>query len=195
MQIDEKFFAENPLKNLSVAEFAHINILTGNNQKFNDMMNEVVFDAITEERKQNCQQIMEQIRNASTPDEIIMLMRKNHESICRSALCLRSLELQETVLPAIVKRFYKNKTDRFLECASIILYHADGKYLHELYQNYREIWSPYAQALVCLLIGMCDYENVNDFLLKEYQTMKRHYPEENYHQFPLLALYILHGEY
>ena len=194
MQIDETFFDENPLPQLSAAEVAHVQILMGKNQTFNEIMNEAVLKTIPKERRQTYQQELEQIRSASTSDEIITLMRKQEEVMCRSALCLRALELQETVLPAIVKRFYKNRIDNFLECAAIILYHADEKYLHELYQNYREIWSPYAQALVCLLISMCDYENTDDFLLKEYQTMKRHYPEETYYQFPLLALYISHGE-
>lgn len=53
---------------------------------------------------------------------------------------------------------------------------------------------PYAQAMVCFLIGKAEYVGVDDFLLKQYLFMKQHYPNERYAQFPLFALYLLHPD-
>ena len=76
----------------------------------------------------------------------------------------------------------------------MIFFYADRKYLDELLANYKNIRSPYAQSIVCLLTGMAEYKDVDEFLMNEYQRFKKDYPDEIYSQFPLYALQLLHQD-
>ena len=133
-------------------------------------------------------------KKIQTVDELILAMRKCKGPNTEGELAHIALNMEDEALPRIVELFYRNRTAEFLEKAELILYYADRKYLDELFQNYDKIQSPYAQSMICFLIGKAEYENVDDFLLRQYQFMKRHYPSEHYHEFPLFALYILHPD-
>lgn len=71
----------------------------------------------------------------------------------------------------------------------------DIRYTVELRKKYSEIRNPYAKAVACTVFSLHGMLDEADFLLGEYNQMKLQYPDENFADFPLLALHILHDDY
>ena len=56
-----------------------------------------------------------------------------------------------------------------------------------------DIRDPYARSMACVVFGMHDCEEMIPMLLREYERFRKDYPDEEYEQGPLLALYQLYG--
>ena len=55
---------------------------------------------------------------------------------------------------------------------------------------------PYAQAMICLLIAMREFENNDEFLMNEFDKFKKYYPEDTYSEFPyrLASVSLMHAD-
>ena len=195
MTITRNFFRDNPMPQPAVATMVEFRIRLFDLQEVTkEKLRTIVNEQKSSEQLEAETEQIAAIQAVQTPDELINLMRKLKGTTWHEEFTAKALSMEETALPKIVERFCRNMTDRFLEASEMILFYADRKYLDELFKNYREIRSPYAQSIVCLLIGMADYKDVDDFLVKEYQYFQKEYPDEIYQQFPLRALQLLHPD-
>ena len=195
MKLSNKFFKEHPLKDYSAAQIAHFQMFFEHSEEIQAKIRQFIKEQISPERQALLELEAEQIASADSAEEIINIMRKMQEMQNRNLLCDKVLSNQDKYLPAITKRFYRIKMDKFIETAAVIIYHSDIKYLQDLYQNYNAIQFPYAQAMICLLTAMREFENNDEFLMNEFDKFKKYYPEDTYSEFPLLALYITNGKF
>lgn len=192
MEITKHFFIDNPLDKLPMPALIDFRIDIFSSDSIDAKIAEIADEMKSEKQREEDAAEIEAVKKIQTVDELILAMRKYKGPNTESELAHIALSMEDEALPRIVELFYRNRTAEFLEKAELIMYFADRKYLDELFRNYDRIQSPYAQSMICYLIGRAEYENVDDFLLRQYQFMKRHYSSEHYHEFPLFALYILH---
>lgn len=97
-------------------------------------------------------------------------------------------------MPPLLRRFRTSGQDILIETASHAFAHAEPIYIDQLITMYSEIRNPYAQCLACLVFGIQKREEILPLLLREYERLRRAYPEEDYCQGPLLSIYILDGK-
>ena len=94
----------------------------------------------------------------------------------------------------MLRRLRTSFQEKFVETAVYTLAHAEQAYVDQLIEMYSEIRNPYAQSMACLVFGVQEREDTVELLLREYERLKKDYPEESYCQGPLLAIYILYGD-
>lgn len=75
---------------------------------------------------------------------------------------------------------------------SMVLAHADMKYVEQLYDMFHEIRSPYARSGACIVFGVKQRIDYTPLLLEQYKMIYQECPDESYAQGPLLALYLIH---
>ena len=97
-------------------------------------------------------------------------------------------------MPLLLRRYRTCALDHFIDTATMVLATCERKYVEMLREMYADIRCPFAQACACLVFGMQGVENEIPFLHSEYLRFQNDYPDETFHQHPLLALYILHGK-
>lgn len=178
----------------SIAQVAHLSIMLYKWNELDDMIKQAANTLKSEDRIEASEADIAAVEAIQTADELIKAMRKLKGPNCHNALTDKALSMEDEALPKIVERYYRNSHEVFLEAARSIIFYADEKYLKELFTNYKEIRSPYAQSLICLLIGMAKYDDVDGFLMKEFYRFKRQYPDKLYCDYPHFALGLLHPE-
>ncbi len=192
--LHESFFKKNPLEKVSAAVIADFALTTMFNDGLNEEMEKVLNSKISDVRKTQINEdkaVVEQIKDG---EDVVTYMRKNHDNIADSVFYRKAMEFEAEAAPLIVKRYKTTAMDRFVEHAFRILAKADKKYTEQLFREYQEIRNPYAKSMACLLFGEQRIEEALPLLLKEYERFKEKYPDESFHQAPLLAIYILFGK-
>ncbi len=192
MKVDKNFLKNNPIDKISSAYFSYLMINmkgSGNTLKKLTGIAEELFD---DSRREEIMRERERISSISSGEELVDFMRRNKEIPLRYDAAERGIELGDEAVCAVVKAYYRQRNDFFIETAAILLYKADESFLTELRENYKEIRSPYAAAQLCLVLAMRGLAD-DDFLLREYNGFKRGYPDECFSEFPLLGLYINHN--
>ena len=156
MKVTRQFFRDNPMEDIPLAQVIDLRIRMFEMEKARTELNEIADSLKPQEQLDAEAQQIAAVQAVQTPDELINLMRKIKGTICHEDFTRKALSMEEEALPKIVERFCRNMTDCFLEASEMIFFYADRKYLDELLANYKEIRSPYAQSIVCLLIGMAE---------------------------------------
>ena len=193
--ISNRFFKENPIKEMSAAHFAYISMTLFDNDELNDKMEDFLKEAIGSDRAALLDEEAEKIRSLEDPQEILSMMKKLNETQNRKVLVKKILSKEDEVMPLIAKRYLRIRLEKFIETAAWALYLADEKYTRQIYEEYEEIAEPYAQAVLCLVIAMKKIEGTEDFLMNEYNKFKKNYTDESFCEFPLLGLYLICDKY
>ena len=74
---------------------------------------------------------------------------------------------------------------------SLLPANAEVSCMEQLKAIYPDIRNPYAQSKACLLFGMRKQTDTLPLLLREYERMKKSYPDESFAEGPLLGIYLL----
>ena len=192
--LSKRFFRENPLMDLSAAMIAYSMITIGQSEELNQMISDTVEKEIDEERKEKIRQERQSIEQADDPAALVEIMRKGHDTLNRNLLCAKVLALHEQTMPLLLRRYRTCTLDYFIDDATVVFATCERKYAEMLREMYAEIRCPFAQACACLVFGMQGMENEIPFLHSEYLRFQKDYPDETFHQHPLLALYLLRGK-
>lgn len=193
-RLPHSFFTANPLLKVSAALLAHYRITAGQNEELGQVISDIAAQNINTSRKESVQQDRQHIVQTDDPASLVEIMRKGHDILNQELLCAKILALHEQTMPLVLKRYRTCTLDHFIDAATITLAVGEKKYAQALREMYADICWPFAQACACLVFGMQGMEEEIPFLLGEYERFQREYPDETYHQHPLLALYILHGK-
>lgn len=127
---------------------------------------------------------------ASTEDiaGLFRLMRKNLAPGAKTMLYGKLLAQKDSAMPMIRERILSSFVDNFIENTSILFVRCEENYSDWLLQNFDRIRSPYAQCLMCLVLGFRGDETVASFLKTQVSRFEKEFPEEEFAQGPLLAL-------
>ena len=192
--LPKNFFKDNPLDQLSAAQIAYFAMTAGFEEKFRDIVQNVLDETLASGRKAQIAAEAAAISRLETGDEIVKFMRSDYDIANREILCKKALTMQAKVMPSMLRRLRTSFQEKFVETAVYTLAHAEQAYVDQLIEIYPEIRNPYAQSMACLVFGVQEREDTVELLLREYERLKKDYPEESYCQGPLLAIYILHGD-
>ena len=192
--LPRNFFKDNPLDKMSAPLIAHFSMTAGFNEKLQNAMWYILEGRIEPERKARIEEEKAEIARLETGDAIVKFIRNDYDIANRETLCKKILTMQAEVLPPLLRRFQTSFQDSVTETTVYILGHAEREYVDQLIEMYPEIRNPYAQSMACVALGVQEREDTLPLLLREYERLKRQYPEESYCQGPLLAIYILYGK-
>lgn len=197
-RLPKRFFQEHPLDEISFARFSYFKMTKmGQAMLSDDALNDEIKTHLPQERKDLIASENERISKLQTAEEIIDALRKEREIFCRDAIVLRALEMEDAVLPLLLRRFQKNSMDFFLEGAAEIIARAKPEYSEKLFAEYDLIRAPYARAQACLVFAAQKMEQTIPLLLQEVERLGQIKEREHHSdlsQAPLLALHVLCGQ-
>ena len=191
--LPKNFFKKNPLNPTSAYNIAcylldpdfeedMFNRLLDNEDETGDSSR---LDQIDEEESQ--------IWNLHDAEVIVKRMRQKIHPLNRTVLANQALSMWEETMPLILRRFRTSSQTEYIETAFHVLAEADDSVIEPLKELYPDIRDPYARSMACVVFGMHDREEMIPMLLREYERFREDYPDEEYEQGPLLALYQLYG--
>ena len=192
-RLPNSFFRENPLDETSAAMLAYAKICFEQSDAFSHEIDRLVSKHINEDRAVRIAQERQQIDQTDDPAVWIDMMRRcditNHKQLSEKIAANA-----ERSMPLLLKKYGTCLQDGFIELANLVLACSDVCYTRKLRELYPQIRAPYAQAHACLTFGIQGLTQEIPFLLEQYRRFQRDYPTESFSQFPLLALYLLHGK-
>lgn len=202
-RLPDKFFEECPIDDKSLARSVYESFVGGNEDcQLDTLLEELENEGETERAKGIRTELLE-IPRIQSAEEIVRKMRANYDIANSKALADRALELQQSVMPLLLRRYTTSYLDPFIQCAVLVLKYADMQYIDQLVELYPKIRNPYAQSMACLIFGIRGKVDCIPLLLGEYMRMRDAYDNgelvdeddiyDKFEEGPLLALHILHG--
>ncbi len=189
--LPKNFFGNHPLKEISAATLTHFKITQQDNDQFDALFAEAAERLMDSVRCEKDAEERRRILETVEPAALVELARKGCEISNQRILCKKLLSCAEQSMPLLLKRYRTCALDHFLEIATTVLATADVQYAQELRQMYPKIRTPYGRACACLVFGVQNMQEELPFLYEEYVNFRKNYPDENFEQHPLLAMYLL----
>lgn len=185
-ELNKNYFNKHPLKELSAARFEY-SIYTM------DGIEELVNNALKDILKPNSEDLKDAaaIDSAVKPEELLKYMRKGISGLNRQRLRDKILEYEAEMKPLIQGRAITNLQDIYIENTLYFFLHCQENCCDWIIQQYNHMRSEYFKSMLCLVLGFRGDVSIIPFLMKEVQRFEQHYPDKNYEQGPLLALYEL----
>ncbi len=193
-KIPKGFWREHKDDELEYADVAMMNIVAYTVEDLQEQMETETRKTFSAERIAKMEKERERIAAIDTPDDMIKFMRTKYERVNQYVFCRKALEMQEQVMPLVLRRYKTSCQSRFLEMSAILFSYCEPEYLLQLLKMYNDIRSPYAQSLACIVCGMRGVESFAPMLCIEYFRFMEEYPDEYYHEGPLIALQTLHED-
>lgn len=131
----------------------------------------------------------EMIEKASTPEQLVDLLRKVKGMSSTGSLYRKIIEKQDETVPLVIEKYIRSSYDAFIESSAIVLGNCDPKYAKELWDRYDHIRAPYAKSTACLVIGKVFEKDSGMFLYDQFLTFKSDHPSDTFEEAPLLMLY------
>ncbi len=181
-QLSKKYFADHPLKEISTARFEYsLYTMDGIDKLVSEMF------------KPNSKDLQDEkvIDSAVKPEELLKLMRKQLSGVNRQKLRDKILEYEAEMMPLIQRGVITKRQDIFIENALYFFLRCKGNCCDWITKQYDNIHSEYMKSILCLVLGFHGDVSAVPFLIKEVDRLERWYPDKNYEQGPLLALYEL----
>ncbi|WP_414732923.1 hypothetical protein [Acetobacterium carbinolicum] len=188
--LTKKFFRDNPCLENTVQQFVYSYLLYDG---IEDVANEMIIQhgLLSTERLEQIRQENELIKSEQSPEAIFQLFRKKIDMMNRVELMNKALAFEEVILPMVIEKLMRSNHHIFIENAIRFLAKSQRNSSPLLQEKYFEIRSPYAQSLICLIIGLRGEEDIASWMLDRFFEMKKLYPSETYAEGPLIALHEL----
>ena len=199
-QLLNKFFKENTVKkNIPTAQaIAHFHIELENNPEANEkiqgLFNEEIFKS-QPKREEKVLAEKNEIESATTYEQIINFMRRDTDPMNRNVLINKAMEFENDIVPDILKRLKTSLNDGFTETAIRVLAKSGKDIVEELIGYFDDIRNPYAQSMVLVLLGFKTDETHIPWFIKQYDKLKKLYPNETYCEGAYYALYEIENRF
>ena len=190
--LPKSFFKNNPIDELSAANFLYFKITVGMEDAFEELLSEGMSKVGATKRLTGSDDEKAAISALNSGEEVVAFMRTKFDVINQNRLCKKALSMQADTIPLMLRRYRTTYQDVFVDTAALILAHAEKCYAEMLFEMYEEIRNPYAQSMACVVFGVQRIERAESLLLNEFKRMKKEYPQESLFQGPLLGLHILY---
>lgn len=188
--LTERFFQENPYVEISAQRIVYSTLLS---TRLEEAAAEIVMEniGIRDDRLERIAREKEAILAQNDPEMIFQLLRKNLDVINRPVLIEKALAFEAEILSMVVEKLIRSDHDIFIDNAVRFLGRSKQDHSSLLLERYTEFRSPYVQSLLCIILGIRGPEETIPWMMDRFYEMKKLYPDENYDQGPLLALYEL----
>jgi len=178
--LTKKFFKDNPVKENTAQQLVYSILLY-------DGLEELAVE-FSKTQIKRAEEEAEAIKNESSPEILLKLMRGKCDPLNYVLLHTKILEQEETLLPVIIEKLKKSGNDVFIEHSIKLIKKAKTNYCEKMIEIIDEIRSPYALSLVCILIGFLGSESDIELLLRKHAELKSLYADSHYEQGALLGI-------
>ena len=128
------------------------------------------------EQEEDTQKLLRMFRMELPPDVSTPLVQK---LICR----------EDEVLPEIQRIILKTFKDHTIENCVHFFTWCKTNCSDWIVQNLAHVREPYAQSMLCLVLGFRADTDAIPFLMEQVERFEKRFPEETFDQGPLMALY------
>jgi len=194
IEIPHHFWKQNPLQKISTAQISYLSMTIFSADELNEKISEIIDPRLSPDRRAIIETELREIEALDNGESVVKFMRREYDIVNRNALCKKALEMQDDVMPLVLRRYRTSAQTGFIETAALIFAHCDARYEIELRKAYSDIRDPYARSTASLSLAVQADEEAIPLLMREYERLRKEYPEESYDQGPLLALYSLYGK-
>lgn len=189
-RLSRGFFKSNPPKKISAAQIEYTflsqpDIL----EKMSSVSEKMGIDMDGLYRQQD------EIQRETDPEMLLTWMRRDIFGANKIILRRRALEFEEAIMPLVKRRLLTSFVDSFIENAVRLFVHSEQNTTEWIIEHFNDIRNPYAQSMLCLVLGFRADEAHIPWLLDVHRAMKNDYPGESFDQGPLLALYELNERF
>ncbi len=193
MPVNKAFFRTHPPASMSFARLTWTKMCLAKQSEGNTL-EKLAYQEIPAARRAQVDGERKVIEALTEAEAVVRMMRGGHDVLNQSALVNKAVELQETVMPLLLRRYLSTVQDSFVENAAFAFAAADPKWARQLLEQYPLIGYDYARAQACIVFAAAGVEGIEDFLLEEFARFEQAYPEEPLKEGPLVGLYILAGK-
>ena len=192
-QLLDSFFSENSINTDMPTAPTILHFLVKMESNINtslivqETLNEIVLNSYPE-RKTEALSEKTEIESVSTYEKVIWFLRRGTDTVNQKTLLNKALEFEHDVVPDIVKRLKTSLNDGFIEMAIRVLARSELKVVDEIFGYYHEMPYPYAQSLVLVLFGFKADETHIPWIIEQYHTLKKLYPDKSYSDGAFYAL-------
>ncbi len=179
--LSRQFFLKNPLKDLSAHRLLYSVLLAPEIEEWVSMISRQLISRGKEERKR-----IDRERNL---ENLLLIMEQQLDPINQYLLKERILKYANFAVPKIIEKLKDNQDESYAELAISIIYKSKVNCSPQLLEILNSINNPYTLSLVCLLLGLIGSSESIQPVWNYYHFLKENYPNNDYEQGPLLALY------
>ena len=185
-ELNQRYFKNHPLKEFSAARFEY-SLYTM------DGIGELVNDVLKDKLEPNLEGLKDAAAIDSTvkPEELLKYMRKGISGNNRQKLRKKILEYEVEMKPLVQERAITNLQDIYIENTLYFFLHCKENCCDWIIHQYKNIRSEYLKSMLCLVLGFHGDVSLIPFLMNEVERFERYYPNKDYEQGPILALYEL----
>lgn len=192
--MSKQFYTDNPLDKNS-SEYSAYTMVTAlwDDTLWETMENKLSYMIEPDRLRQRAAE-RAQIAQLKGGDEAVKFIRGGYDEANRIKLARKLLAMQAEMIPPLLRRYRTSGQDVLIDTAYSVFSHAEPGYIDQLIELYPEIRDPHARSLACLVFGLQEREETLPLLQREYERLKKEYPDDSYAQGPLIAIYVLDGE-
>ena len=184
--LSKDFFDKNPFKEISAARMLYSVLL---HSELGLGLDRLASKIARKFVKRRWKEEAKRIRKETKLENLIKIMEQKPDPLNHWLLKKRILSFREYAVPRIVEKLKDNQDDVFVELAIQIIYESRIDCSSQLLGILDSIKDPYTLSLVCLLLGLIGPKEAIQPVWNYYHLLKDNYPQKNYEQGPLLALY------
>lgn len=180
-KLSDDFFSKNPVKELSAARLLYSSLSYPGLERLASEFTRRLTIRGNEEAKR--------INKETNPENLIKIMEQHPDCLNHWLLKKKILVFSKFTIPKIIEKLKDDQNDTFIELAICVIYESKIDCSSQLLGILDSIKDFYTQSLVCLLLGLIGPREAILPVWNYYHLLKDKYPQENYDQGPLLALY------
>ncbi len=151
------------------------------------LMHQTVFEC-DPSRKEKETQEQQKIMDIDNVDILLRMMRRGISPMAMSLFIDKALQFEQELIPLLIQKITTSLNDCFVESSIRILGKSELWAVDQLIDKYPKIRMPHTQSLVLLLLGFKADEKWSVWIIEQYHTLHRLYPDESYHEGALLAI-------
>ena len=191
MNIPEQFFKDNPLPKTTAAALIIFQMDILFNKELNTEIEKATDQIMPESRQEEIRADAELTAATKTPEEIINRMRK-WDTPNREAVCAKALEIEDEIMPEVIRRLKRSAYDNYIETAVIALSRTKESYIDQILEEFDEIRNPYAMSACCVLMAYRNRFDALPVIMKTYESLRKR-PEQEDRKCSEGALYAIYS--
>jgi hypothetical protein len=188
--LTKSWFSKHPLAKISAARLGYSLLSSPDfEEKAIDVMNKNgIMPHVDDKREQA-------IAKEEDLTELIRWMRRGVNGSAKLLLRKKLLDREQEAVPVLQKMLLTTAISSFIELSLDLFVHCRENNSDWLLKHYEEIRDPYARSTLCMLLGFRGDMGAVPFLMAQVELMEKQWPNKNYEQGPLLALYELQARF
>lgn len=180
-KLSKDFFDKNPFKEISAARLLYSTLLAPGIEQ--------LASEITEQFVRRGRGEAKRISKETNPENLLKMMEQRLDPLNHWLLKKKIPEFANYAIPKLIEKLKDNQDDLFVELAIGIIYESKIDCSSQLLDILDLIKDPYTLSQICLVLGFIGPRKAIKPVWDYYHFLKDRYPQENYDQGPLLALY------